>query len=98
MRFAMPGKPIIPALNRYRVGGIGTGFEARVKDSGSKASSVESGMHAKWTGKKMRAFGPAKNLFVQHLATLKEFPPRGAALSSEAEIEQPATGGDGLTQ
>jgi len=55
-------------------------------------------MHAKWTGKKMRAFGPAKNLFVQHLATLKEFPPRGAALSSEAEIEQPATGGDGLTQ
>ena len=94
----MPGKPIIPALNRYRVGGIGTGFEARVKDSGSKASSVESGMHTKWTGKKTRAFGSAKNLFIQHLATLKEFPPRGAALSSEAEIEQQATGGNGLAQ
>jgi hypothetical protein len=55
-------------------------------------------MYTKWTGKKTPAFGPAKNLFVQHLATLKEFPPRDAAMSSEAKIEQPATGGNGLAQ
>jgi len=46
----------------------------------------------------MWAFGPAKNLVVQHLGTLKEFPPRGAALSNETEIEQQATGDNGLAQ
>ena len=67
------------------------------RDPYEKAAD-ESGMYTKWMGKKMWAFGPAKNLVVQHLATLKEFPPRGAALSNAVEIEQQATSDNGLAQ
>jgi len=61
-------------------------------------TAEESGMYTKWMGKKMWAFGPAKNLVLQHLATLQEFPPRGSAPANQAEIEKQASEDNGLAQ
>ena len=58
----------------------------------------ESGMYTKWMGKKMWAFGPAKNLVLQHLATLQEFPPRSSAPANQAVIKQQASEDNGLAQ
>lgn len=67
------------------------------RDPYEKAAD-ESGMYTKWMGRKMWAFGPAKNLVQQHLATLAEYPPRGTAMVNQAAIEQQATEESGLSQ
>lgn len=61
-------------------------------------TAEESGMYTKWMGKKMWAFGPAKNLVMKHLATLKAFPPRGAEPANKASIEKQASEDNGLAQ
>ncbi|WP_205743120.1 arylsulfatase [Halioglobus maricola] len=67
------------------------------RDPYEKAAE-ESGMYTKWMGKKMWAFGPAKNLVVEHLTTLAQFPPRGSALANQAEIERHVSEDSGLAQ
>jgi len=67
------------------------------RDPYEKAAD-ESGMYTKWMGKKMWAFGPAKVAIQRHLATLKEFPPRGSAMQNEASIEAHSEGESGLAQ
>lgn len=44
----------------------------------------ESGMYVNWLGKKMWAFGPAQAIVKQHLATLKEWPPKTPVSNAEA--------------
>ena len=61
-------------------------------------TAEESGMYTKWMGKKMWAFGPAKNLVVDHLTTLAQFPPRGSSMANQAEIEKQVTEDNGLAQ
>jgi len=61
-------------------------------------TAEESGMYTKWMGKKMWAFGPAKNLVVQHIQTLKQFPPRGSSLANQAAMQRQATEDNGLAQ
>lgn len=61
-------------------------------------TAEESGMYTKWMGKKMWAFGPAKNLVMEHLATLKAFPPRGSNPANQASIEKQASEDNGLAQ
>ena len=58
----------------------------------------ESGMYTKWMGKKMWAFGPAKNIVQQHLMTLKKYPPRGDPMQNEAAIGQQTSNEQGLAQ
>ncbi len=45
----------------------------------------ESGEYVNWLAHKMWAFGPAKRIIQQHLATFKAFPPRHASAASNAE-------------
>ena len=61
-------------------------------------TAEESGMYTKWMGKKMWAFGPAKNLVMKHLETLQTFPPRGANPANQAAIQQQVTEDNGLAQ
>jgi len=46
-----------------------------------ESTDEESGMYVEWMGQKTWAFGPAKPLVEQHLATFKDWsaPPKGAA-------------------
>lgn len=67
------------------------------RDPYEKAAD-ESGMYTKWMGKKRWAFGPAKNIVMEHLATLKEYPPRGIAMGNQDAIEQQASEDSGLAQ
>ncbi|MCL4110176.1 UNVERIFIED_CONTAM: hypothetical protein GTU68_026696 [Idotea baltica] len=67
------------------------------RDPYEKAAE-ESGMYTKWMGKKMWAFGPAKNLVVKHLGTLAEFPPRGGSMTNQEEMQKHATEDSGLAQ
>ena len=67
------------------------------RDPYEKAAD-ESGMYTKWMGKKMWAFGPAKNIVQQHLMTLKKYPPRGAPMQNEAAIGQQTSNEQGLAQ
>jgi hypothetical protein len=67
------------------------------RDPYEKAAE-ESGMYTKWMGKKMWAFGPAKNLVADHLTTLAQFPPRGSAMANQAAIEKQVTEDNGLAQ
>ena len=66
------------------------------RDPYEKAAE-ESGMYVRWMGDKMWAFGPAKNLVVEHMMTLQEFPPRDAP-PSNAHAERQATQDNGLAQ
>lgn len=43
----------------------------------------ESGMYVQWMGEKMWAFGPAKRIVEQHLATFKDWPAPKHAASAE---------------
>ncbi len=58
------------------------------RDPYEKAAD-ESGNYVEFLGKNMWAFGPAKRIVQQHLATFSEFPPRSASsLSNAKEIEE----------
>lgn len=67
------------------------------RDPYEKAAE-ESGMYVRWMGDKMWAFGPAARIVQQHVATLKQFPPRSAALSNEEQIKEQTETELGLAQ
>ncbi|MET0068053.1 MAG: arylsulfatase [Candidatus Thiodiazotropha sp.] len=67
------------------------------RDPYEKAAE-ESGLYTGWMGKKMWAFGPAKQLVARHLATLQEFPPRGAKVSNAETVERQVSEEQGLSQ
>ena len=67
------------------------------RDPYEKAAE-ESGMYTRWMGNKMWAFGPAKNLVVEHMATLQAFPPRDAPASDQTHAGQQAGEDNGLAQ
>lgn len=67
------------------------------RDPYEKAAD-ESGMYTKWMGKKMWAFGPAKNIVMQHLGSLQAFPPRGSAPASQAHVERQVSEESGISQ
>ena len=54
------------------------------RDPYEKASD-ESGMYMNWMAHKMWAFGPAKRLVQNHLASFVDFPPRSTAAGEDVE-------------
>jgi arylsulfatase len=59
----------------------------------------EAGTYINWMAHKMWAFGPAKRLVEQHLATFEEFPPRRPSPNSNAdEIAEQAAEEQGIAQ
>lgn len=67
------------------------------RDPYEKAAE-ESGMYTRWMGNKMWAFGPAKEIVQAHLASLGAFPPRGASMGSQQDIEAQSSENGGLAQ
>ena len=62
------------------------------RDPYEKAAD-ESGMYIEWLGKKMWAFGPAKKIVQQHLATFVEWPPISeAANTNKKNLEEEVEG------
>ncbi|MDB4759923.1 arylsulfatase, partial [bacterium] len=46
-----------------------------------------SGMYVQWMGKKMWAFGPAKTIVQQHMATFQQWPVPTAKDSSDSKLQ-----------
>ena len=67
------------------------------RDPYEKAAE-ESGMYVRWMGNKMWAFGPAARLVQAHLATFADFPPRGAAVTNEAHVQEQVSTEGGMSQ
>jgi hypothetical protein len=49
-------------------------------------------------GKKMWAFGPAKNLVQGHIMTLKQFPPRSASMANQQAMDAQSREDQGLAE
>jgi arylsulfatase len=50
-------------------------------------AAEESGMYVKWLGEKMWAFGPAKRIVQQHMATFRAWPSPAPSAPAAAELE-----------